>query len=273
MNHNYNRSVDDLCLEYKSIPMAVVQDLIKVKHPKNQYDGIKQIYNTIPPRPQNLNVMATSIARINNDVYSTAVPKITRMVAQQEVDDVRRFVNKQNLPIQNHWELNPYPQTYIPEQPTRSSSGKRLQPSQVVTQKQSYMGDVVPYDQRQLQSLILGYLPETSGVVPYQVDMDTQNNWNNSMETQTENNYTPYSQENHLQSNYTYNFVKTNSIGRHEGKGKKNLNTQTIEKGPEPVLITSPHSPFIQQIKATILKNQKEPIDDNLRLNFNTPHK
>jgi hypothetical protein len=191
INHNYNRSVDDLCLEYKSIPMAVVKDIIKVKHPQNQYDGIKPIYNTVPPRPKDLNTMAVSIARINNQTYSTAVPNIVRTVAQEEVNDVRRFVDNQSqTPINNQWELNPYRQTYIPEQPTRSTSGSRLQPSSVAltelfdvsTQTQNYVGDMIPYNRNELTSLILGNLPETSGVIPYQTDMGTQTEWMNSKE-------------------------------------------------------------------------------------------
>jgi hypothetical protein len=172
---NYDQAVDDGCLEWKSIPMAVVQDVVKVEHAKNDYTGIKQIYNVIPPRPTNINTLATSIARINNLTYSSAVPMISKQFINEETADVKKFVSA-HAETQTETNFEIPPQTYVPEQPTHSSSGKRLTPTAV------YQNPIHLKLQAENLSLLLGDVSPTSGVVPFNVDMGSQTEWINSKE-------------------------------------------------------------------------------------------
>jgi hypothetical protein len=167
INEKYNQAVDDGCLEYKSIPMAVVRDVIKVSHAKNDYDGIKQIYNVIPPRPKNINAMATSIARLNNMSYNS-VAGISKQFINEEVSAVNSFVG--NAPMETT-EYSIVKQEYIPEQPAFSSSGVRLKPT---TRE---MVNNPKYQRSEAVSLILGDLEPTSGVVPFMTDMSAQTEW------------------------------------------------------------------------------------------------
>lgn len=173
INVKFNQEVDDGCLEYKSIPMAVVGDLIKISHSQNEYEGIKQVYNLIPPRPKDINTMATSIARINNLTYSS-VAGISKQFIGEEIADVKSFVAKAP-PEPVDFEFS---QSYVPEQPVRSSTGVRLKPEPdtiypTVKREPSMLESV---------SLILGEIAPTSGVVPYRTDMSSQTEWINSKE-------------------------------------------------------------------------------------------
>jgi hypothetical protein len=171
INVKFNQEVDDGCLEYKSIPMAVVKDLIKINHATNDYTGIKQIYNLIPPRPKNINTMATSIARINNLTYNS-VASISKQFIGEEIADTKRFVEHappEPVPFEFH-------QSYVPEQPSRSSTGERLVPT---TRE---MVNNPKYNRTEAVSLILGDLAPTSGVVPYTQDMMSQTEWINAKE-------------------------------------------------------------------------------------------
>jgi hypothetical protein len=172
INLKFNQEVDDGCLEYKSIPMAVVSDLVKISHATNEYTGIKQVYNLIPPRPKDINTMATSIARINNLSYNS-VAGISKQFIGEEVSGVRNFVaNAPAEPVEFQ-----FSQSYIPEQPVRSSSGARLVPT---TTRE--MIDNPKYQRSEAVSLILGDLAPTSGVVPFRTDQYAQTEWVNSKE-------------------------------------------------------------------------------------------
>jgi len=208
INQKFNQMVDDGCLEYRSVPMAVVNDVIKVNISKNDYDGIKQVYNVIPPRPININAMATSIARINNLPYSE-VENISRTFIAEEVAAVNRFVASNPMYL-NGIEFN---DPYIPEQPTNSSSGVRLEPEEIAssrgTQTFGFRGrpqasqtdtDMIStgtqmntpldkfgvaiqkYKKPQMGllegvSFILGNEPVSSGVVPFNTSMESQTEW------------------------------------------------------------------------------------------------
>lgn len=188
----YEQYVDDNCLEWKSIPMAVVKDLVKVSHEKNDYTGIKQVYNLIPPRPKDINAMATSIARINN-LPNSAVAEITKKIAGEETALVKAFV-EHNPPIED-FTFNIPTQTYDEEQPSRSSSGTRLEPIEIAssrgiqtfgygsTKSTQTLHPIYPTNaKRSLSvlegvSLLLGDDAPTSGVVPFNVDLGTQTEW------------------------------------------------------------------------------------------------
>jgi hypothetical protein len=125
INPSYEQYVDDGCLEWKSVPMAVVRDVLKVSHDVNEYDGIKQIYNVIPPRPKNINAMATSVARINQLTYSSAVPLISKRIIEDETERVRSFLTL----APPEYEAALPEMRYTAEQPVRSSTGERLVPA------------------------------------------------------------------------------------------------------------------------------------------------
>jgi hypothetical protein len=115
--------------------MAVVKDVLKVTHSMNDYNGIKQIYNVIPPRPKDINAMATTIARLNNLPYSSAVPEITKQFINTEVADVNKFVNSRVRELRQTYMEDYYQPMfrYTAEQPVLSSSGERLVPSNAST--------------------------------------------------------------------------------------------------------------------------------------------
>jgi hypothetical protein len=167
INYKFNQEVDDGCLEYKSIPMAVVNDVVKVSHATNDYTGIKQVYNVIPPRPKNINAMATSIARLNNLSYSSVVG-ISKQFIDEEVSATKAFVNSAPPPEPDFT----FSQSYVAEQPVRSSSGVRLAPT---TTRE--MVNNPKYQRSDAVSLILGDLEPTSGVVPYQTGVAVQTEW------------------------------------------------------------------------------------------------
>lgn len=169
INEKYNQAVDDGCLEYKSIPMAVVRDVIKVSHAQNDYDGIKQIYNVIPPRPKNINAMATSIARLNNMSYSS-VGAISKQFINEEVSATEAFVNSAPPPEPEF----SFSESYVAEQPVRSSSGVRLAPEKETNRS---MVNNPKYQRSETVSLILGDLEPTSGVIPFMTDMSAQTEW------------------------------------------------------------------------------------------------
>ena len=192
----YEQSVDDGCLEWKSIPMAVVRDVVKVQHAQNEYTGIKQIYNLIPPRPKNINAMATSIARINN-LPNSAVEAISKKIIEEEVADVRRFAalapaSESDIEEDQHYEA---------EQPTRSTTGVRLEPVEIgasrgtqtynYTKGQSTQTDYAIYPTKNKPKnisvmegviSILGDLAPTSGVVPMETGIASQTEWVNHRE-------------------------------------------------------------------------------------------
>jgi hypothetical protein len=171
----YEQKVDDGCLEYKSIPMAVVNKILKVSHSRNDYTGIKQVYNLIPPRPKDLITMATSIARINNLPYSSAVPTITKKLIDEEIADVRSFVGSGGMPADvppAAYRKSRMAGPYMPEQPIFSSSGARLVPTSLRE------GAIADEFRKRTQpsvsriSTILGIVDPTSGV-----DMGMQTEW------------------------------------------------------------------------------------------------
>lgn len=175
INNIFNQKVDDGCLEYKSIPMAVVNDIVKVTHEINDFTGIKQIYNLIPPRPKNINAMATSIARINNLPYSV-VDGIAKKFIADEVAETRRFVA--SAPSETLPEPLMY-EPYITENPTQSSTGSRLAPEKETNRS---MVNNPKYNRTEQVSFILGDLNPTSGVVPFNVSSETQTEWVTSRE-------------------------------------------------------------------------------------------
>jgi len=55
------------CPEYQPIPMKVVSEVLKVPKGENDYAGIKQIYRKVPPRPMNINALATSLSQMGKN--------------------------------------------------------------------------------------------------------------------------------------------------------------------------------------------------------------
>jgi hypothetical protein len=125
INKEYNQYVDDECLRFRSIPMAVVNKILKQKRPENDYPGIKRVFNNVPARPQNINALATTIARMQNRPYSQ-VDNIAKLIAQEEVTEVRQFVRENKDPYEVPVAFAP--QVYVPEQATRSTLGVPLAP-------------------------------------------------------------------------------------------------------------------------------------------------
>jgi hypothetical protein len=156
--------------------------------------------------------MATSIARINNLGYSS-VAKISNQFIAEETALTRQFV--ENAPPISDSVIPVPTQTYIPEQPTQSSTGARLAPIHIATSqgtqtfgygstkssqtdalKMSHTGtspemraEIYPTNRTKPNrsvlegvSLILGDVEPTSGVVPYRTDMASQTEWVNSRE-------------------------------------------------------------------------------------------
>lgn len=99
INKAFNQYVDDECLRYRSVPMAVVDTILKVKHPVNDYTGIKRVFNNIPARPININALATSIARMGGMDYSK-VESIAMKIAEEEISAVKKFVKGNKDPFE-----------------------------------------------------------------------------------------------------------------------------------------------------------------------------
>jgi len=173
INPKYEQEVDDGCLQYKSIPMAVVKDVIKVTHAKNDFDGIKQIYNKVPPRPKDINTMATSIARINNLPYNTAVPEISKRFINEETTDVNKFVNTRA--ISNGVGMPSFPQQgYVQEHASQSSTGVPLAPSVA----NNVMFRTYPENLRNIAaSFVLGDVEPSRGIIPYNPSIEVQTDW------------------------------------------------------------------------------------------------
>jgi len=98
INKKYNQFVDDECLEYRSIPMAIVDKLLKQKRPVSDFTGVKRVFNNVPARPINLNALATSIARMGNLHYSK-VDAISSRIGMEEVKEVKDFVRNNTNPF------------------------------------------------------------------------------------------------------------------------------------------------------------------------------
>ena len=157
INQSYDQYVDDECLMYKSVPMAIVNKLLKVNHSKNDYDGIKQNYNIIPPRPINILALATSICRINNLPY-TQVDEIVKKIIKEEITDVESFVSNKDYNFENSNKMSLMKQDYVAEKPIYST-GNMLVPNQMEYPKEEFNKN---NKKNQMVSLILGdYNPTT----------------------------------------------------------------------------------------------------------------
>ena len=154
INQSYDQYVDDECLMYKSVPMAIVNKMLKVNHSENDFDGIKQNYNKVPPRPVNILALATSICRINNLPY-TQVDEIAKRIIKEEITDVESFVGNKNYNFENVNKMSSMKQTYTPEKAIYST-GNMLVPNQMEYPKEEFN------KKAQMVSLILGdYNPTT----------------------------------------------------------------------------------------------------------------
>ena len=80
------------CPEYQPIPMKVVSEVLKVPKEENDYAGIKQIYRKVPPRPMNINALATSLSQMGKN---RAVPLAVAYpsVAEAIKADIRPLAN------------------------------------------------------------------------------------------------------------------------------------------------------------------------------------
>ena len=91
INKAFNQFVDDECLRFRSVPMAIVNDILKIKRPENDFTGVKRVFNNVPARPINVNALATTIARMGNIPYSQ-VSDISSRISAEEVTAVNKFV-------------------------------------------------------------------------------------------------------------------------------------------------------------------------------------
>ena len=157
INKRHNQYVDDECLEYRSVPMAVVNTILKVKHPVSDFTGVKRVFNNIPARPKNLNALATTIARMNGMDYSK-VASLSMKIAQEERTAVTQFVKNNKDPFE---EITGFtPQKYVPEQPTQSTTGVRLSPGSIkdIKEMQKNVGplQLTPMSQQLEIDLLMG---------------------------------------------------------------------------------------------------------------------
>ena len=126
INKKFNQYVDDECLQFRSVPMAVTNQILKPKVRKfSDFTGVKRIFNNVPARPINLNALATSIARMNGMDYSK-VESISRQIGLEEVRAVNQFVKKNKDPFEIPMMA---PQKYVAEEAVISTTGVALTPS------------------------------------------------------------------------------------------------------------------------------------------------
>lgn len=93
INHAYNQKVDDDCLEYKSVPMAIAKEMLRPEiKVKNDYNGVHHIYNQLPARPVNINAMAVSLARASGQPISKVYDSIISKIANEERALVNNYV-------------------------------------------------------------------------------------------------------------------------------------------------------------------------------------
>jgi hypothetical protein len=122
----YNQFVDDQCLQFRSVPMAVVNKILKPNRPMSEYTGVKRVFNNVPARPINLNALATTIARMGNMPYSQ-VDAISMRIAEEEVREVKAFVKGNKDPFEEP--VGFAPQEYVPEKAVRTTLGVPLRPT------------------------------------------------------------------------------------------------------------------------------------------------
>ena len=215
---SYEQAVDDGCLEWKSVPMAVIDEVVKVSHGTNDYNGIKQIYNPIPPRPMNLNALATSIARINNLPYQKAVPEITKKLIDEETGAVRKFI--EHLGDETEVEGDPFHQHYKSEHPVQSSSGTRLGPIEGHSANMAFRNIGGPLERK---SVLLGDLQPSRGIVPFNYSLATQTEWINSKE------------EGYKRRDIQFGYIDELDNFGHYGvdKGRREIHTQTLLTKPQ----------------------------------------
>jgi hypothetical protein len=89
INHAWETHTDDMCLLYRSVPMVVVDKMLKVPLQKNDYTGVKQVYNPLPARPVNLISMIESLSRVTKE----PVEKIAVRILEEERKSVKDFVS------------------------------------------------------------------------------------------------------------------------------------------------------------------------------------
>jgi len=123
INKEYNQYVDDECLQFRSIPMSVVNKILKPNRPVSDFTGVKRVFNNVPARPINLNALATSVARMNNLPYSQ-VDAISMKIGEEETQAVKEFVKGNKDPFEEPVGFAPQP--YVAEKAVRSSSGVPL---------------------------------------------------------------------------------------------------------------------------------------------------
>ena len=87
INYEKRQKIESLCMEYSSVPMSMVDKVLKVDIAKNDYIGIKQNYNQIPPRPQTIMNLASSIARISGQPINKVLPKILANIIDETMDN------------------------------------------------------------------------------------------------------------------------------------------------------------------------------------------
>jgi len=90
INHAFNNHTDDMCLLYRSVPLQVANKLLRVPPQKNDYDGIKQVYNESPSRPQNLLTMIQSLSRLTGEPFE----EVAKRVIEEERKAVKDYVDE-----------------------------------------------------------------------------------------------------------------------------------------------------------------------------------
>jgi hypothetical protein len=89
INRDFEKAVREECMLFKSVPMSIANKMLTVPLKKNDFTGIKQVYQTTAERPVNIIAMAQSISRITDEPLN--------IVAKRLLDEQRGLLNNPNL--------------------------------------------------------------------------------------------------------------------------------------------------------------------------------
>ena len=76
INNDWNKYTHDECMLFKSVPMHIVNKMLKVPVQKNDFAGIKQVYNEVPPRPNNLLAMVEALSRVTGEPINAVAKRL-----------------------------------------------------------------------------------------------------------------------------------------------------------------------------------------------------
>tara|TARA_R110000803_G_scaffold129070_2_gene196405 strand:+ start:98 stop:706 length:609 start_codon:yes stop_codon:yes gene_type:complete len=92
--------IDEICREFKPVPMGKAQEILKIEHPVNPYSGIKPIYNQSVAVPASVSTMVSNIHRANmkaGDVTSDYEELLTGVVGDIKTvkNEIDRYIDEE----------------------------------------------------------------------------------------------------------------------------------------------------------------------------------